>query len=232
MAQPLAELKVIDGYTWGLFSWLPGRSHESETSDQRRERGRYLALLHQDLATLTDIAARPGFPRADEVLHDPELEPLLHSYEAVSPKDADILLFHLQWARGHLPKLPKDASTTILHGDFAPWNLLLEDDGTLSGILGFEATHRGLRVSDFALSWRGYQDEVLEGYDSIVPLDSESIDQIMPAYFAWLFMGIKDQLRRGITHGSSQAADLSWEIAHFLRREGLLAAHVPHYHTP
>jgi aminoglycoside phosphotransferase (APT) family kinase protein len=54
----------------------------------------------------------------------------------------------------------------VIHGDFTPWNLLF-DGGRLTGVLDFEATHHTFQVADFALSWRGYHDDVLSGYDEV-----------------------------------------------------------------
>ncbi|MER7418511.1 phosphotransferase [Micromonospora peucetia] len=56
-----------------------------------------------------------------------------------------------------------------VHGDFTPWNPLF-DHGRLTGVLDFEATHHTYQVADFALSWRGYHDDVLVGYDKVRPL--------------------------------------------------------------
>src|SRR6266536_1117645 len=58
------------------------------------------------------------------------------------------------------------AEIILLHGDFAPWNLLFEND-CLSGIVDFEASHLNYMVADFALSWRADQDDVLAGYADV-----------------------------------------------------------------
>ena len=58
-----------------------------------RARGRLLAALHADLATLTDLAQRPGWRRRDEVLgpraDGPSVEDVITA--RVVPGDAAIL---------------------------------------------------------------------------------------------------------------------------------------------
>ena len=109
-----------------------------------------------------------------------------------------------------------DAPRSVIHGDFTPWNLLFSDDGRLTGVLDFEASHYTFQVADFALSWRGYQDEVLLGYDSVRPLSDLEWQLIRPAYQAWLFLGVRDALTAG------PPANLDWQVAHLRKRSTLI----------
>ncbi|MCL2639967.1 MAG: phosphotransferase, partial [Phycisphaerales bacterium] len=109
------------------------------------------------------------------------------------------------------------------HGDFAPWNILY-NDGHLTGLIDFEATHLNYRASDFALAWRGHQDEVIQGYEEVHPLSSFDRQLLIPCYWSWLFLGIKDEINK-IKQGSLPPIPLPnfhWQIRHLLTRSKLL----------
>ena len=126
------------------------------------------------------------------------------------------------------------AATTVLHGDFAPWNLLYESE-RLSGILDFEATHLNYRVADFANSWRGYQDEVIEGYETVSKLSDLERELLAPAYWAWMFIGVKQAIETALAENDAPP-DFEWQVRHLLRREGLMSRLVDPYpvtvHSP
>src|SRR5260370_26273638 len=55
------------GFTFALFPLLPGRSHERETVERARQRGRLLGELHQELTGMRDVGQRPGWTTAVEI---------------------------------------------------------------------------------------------------------------------------------------------------------------------
>jgi hypothetical protein len=91
----------------------------------------------------------------------------------------------------------------------------------LTGILDFEATHLNYRVADFALSWRGDQDEVIEGYEEVHPLSERDRQLLIPAYWSWLFLGVKTEIE-AMTSGKASAHGFDWQIKHLLRRSPLM----------
>lgn len=104
---------------------------------------------------------------ADVLVSDPELDSSLRTYERIRPAAGRIMRWHLDWTRAAFARLDlRRAEIILLHGDFAPWNLLFEND-CLSGIVDFEASHLNYMVADFALSWRADQDDVLAGYADV-----------------------------------------------------------------
>jgi Ser/Thr protein kinase RdoA (MazF antagonist) len=117
-----------------------------------------------------------------------------------------------------------DAPRSVIHGDFAPWNLLF-DDGRLTGLLDFEATHHTFQVADFALSWRGYQDDVLRGYDEVRPLSDVEWHLVQPVYQAWLFLGLKDALAAHYSapDHAGEPLNLEWQSLHARRQSPLIA---------
>ena len=129
--------------------------------------------------------------------------------------------WHIDQATAAFDRLDLDgAATTVLHGDFTPWNLLYEGE-RLSGILDFEATHLNYRVADFGNSWRGYQDEVIDGYETVSKLSDLEWELLAPAYWAWMLMGVKQTFDTTLAENVAPP-DFKWQIRHLLRREGLM----------
>ena len=128
-------------------------------------------------------------------------------------------------------RCPGHAPRAVIHSDFAPWNLLYNEGGSLSGVLDFEATHRNYRIADFALAWRGDEDEVIEGYNEVNPLSEAEWEMIVPTYIAWTFLGVKDALRTAAA-GATDEPRFGWQTRQLLKRSPLLAAFAPPYPAP
>jgi Ser/Thr protein kinase RdoA (MazF antagonist) len=209
---PVADPWAVADGAWVLFARLPG----APAPDDPLVRGRLLASLHRAAAACGISSPRPGFPSPASVVGDPVLARLLRSYARDHPASGAVLLDGLSAAAGWFEDHPAiDAPRSVIHGDFAPWNLLFED-GKLSGVLDFEASHYSFQVADFALSWRGYQDDVLRGYDSVRPLSDLEWQLIRPVYQAWLFLGVREALEAG------GPVDLDWQVAHLQKRSVLV----------
>jgi len=215
------------GKTWCLFTRLPGAAAR-EGGVERRRRGRLLAELHESTAQLIGIGQRPGFVLADVLACDPELDSSLRAYERIRPAAGRIMRWHLDWTRTAFARLDlRQAETILLHGDFAAWNLLFEND-RLSGIVDFEVSHVDYRVADFALSWRGDQDEVLAGYEDVHPLTELDWDLLIPVFWAWLFMGMPRHIA-DILEGRAVPHDFDWQVKHLLRRSDVTRRLAPAY---
>ena len=130
------------------------------------------------------MGQRRGFGLADEVIGDPELVGLIQGYEKFRLSEGHVVRWHIDQALEGFDRLDlESAETTVLHSDFAPWNLLYEGE-ILTGILDFDATHLNYRGADFANSWRGYQDEVIEGYEEVHKLSDLDWELLVPAFWA------------------------------------------------
>ncbi|MSQ24527.1 MAG: hypothetical protein EXR58_08310 [Chloroflexi bacterium] len=217
------------GQTWCLFTWLPGAPPElADSSKERRARGRLLAELHESTALIGDMGQRGGFCRSDDLVGDPELLSLVQHYERVCPAEGHILRWHLDQARESFERIDLNgAETLVLHSDFAPWNLLLRDE-RLSGVLDFESTHLNYRVADFALAWRGDQDEILDGYQEVHKLTDLDWNLLVPVYWAWMFLGVKKGIR-AMTSGALPSPNFDWQIKHLLKHSGLVGQLAPPY---
>jgi Ser/Thr protein kinase RdoA (MazF antagonist) len=226
--EPVEEPLIGPRGAWVLFRRLPGRALEPAEKDrpaERRARGRLLAEFHAAAAATGIDDQRGGFRTPAEVVGDPELERWLRRHEAANPEQGGALLrcreAAVSWFGDHPdPNVPR----SVIHGDFAPWNLLF-DDGRLTGLLDFEATHHSFQVADFALSWRGYQDDVLRGYDEVRPLSDLEWRLVQPTYRAWLFLGLARELAAhyGTPAGTREPLDLEWQSIHAGRQSPWLA---------
>ncbi len=216
----LKESMQVKGRTWGLFKFLPGTCRVTNDSEERRARGRLLAELHEATASLAGMGKRRGFGLSDEVIRDPKLIDSIRMYEQHRPSEGHILRWHIDQATEVFDRLDLNyAATTVLHGDFAPWNLLYEGED-LTGVIDFEATHLNYRVADFANSWRGYQDEVIEGYDEASRLSDLEWELLVPTYWAWMFIGVGRSIESALAENVAPP-DFEWQVRHLLRREGL-----------
>jgi Ser/Thr protein kinase RdoA (MazF antagonist) len=227
---PVPELldapEVRSDGTWLLFSWLPGLpASEAGPVGDALARGRLLAQFHDSAAATGMTRRRNGFTDLFEVVADQELEAWLTVHEQRVPEEGALLRRCRQFVLERFARYQVAAAPTcVIHGDFAPWNLLF-DDGRLSGILDFEGCHLNLRVADFALSWRGHYDDVLRGYDSVRPLSDLEWRLVLPVYWAWLFLGVKDLLARSYGDADGpRPVDLTWQIRQLRRRSALLTA--------
>lgn len=230
--EPAAEPLVRPDGAWVLFHRLPGRSvlpTEAQRPAEERARGRLLAELHAS-AMATGITDGRGWPvDPAHVVSDPGLEHWLRVHEKASPIDGRLLRAcrdaAAQWFTDHPTA---DAPRSVIHGDFTPWNLLFDDD-RLTGVIDFEMSHHTFQVTDFALSWRGYHDDVIRGYDEVRPLSDLEWQLIRPAYWAWLFIGLRDELAAQYRDGGAAPLTLEWTMQHLRKHSPLLAdrSHVP-----
>jgi aminoglycoside phosphotransferase (APT) family kinase protein len=115
----------------------------------------------------------------------------------------------------------------ILHSDFVPGNLLFQE-GVLTGIIDFESTHLNYRVADFALAWRGSNDEVIEGYEEVTTLSEVERRILVPTFWSWLFLGVESEVRT-MVNGLSPVHGFDWQVKHMLRRSRFHDGRVPAY---
>ncbi|MDR7276124.1 phosphotransferase [Catenuloplanes atrovinosus] len=200
--------------TWALFHHLPGRPRPRQQPGERRHRGRLLAELHASAAATGITVQRNGFADPASVVSDPALDRWLRAYERIDPSSAVPLRRCREAAVAWFAAHPHpDAPRSVIHSDFTPWNLLFDGD-RLTGLLDFEGTHLTFQVADFALSWRGYQDDVLLGYDEVRPLSDLEWHLIRPCYWAWMFIDL--------TSTPPGHSSVSWQLAHLHKHSPLL----------
>ncbi|KAB8170941.1 phosphotransferase [Streptomyces sp. 3MP-14] len=222
--EPVEEPWVDGDGAWALFAFLPGRPAERpEPPAEQRARGRLLAAFHAAGAETGIVRRRVGYPPLERIVADPELARRVAAHERRRPEEGALLRRHLDAARAHLAELADAAVPVgVVHGDFAPWNLLREA-GRLTGLLDLAGAHRNPLVTDFALAWRGHHDEVLRGYEEVRPLSEAEWRLLLPTYWAWLFLGVRDALAAHQAAGGDGPSPLAWQLGHLRRVSPLVA---------
>ena len=219
----------IAGQLWSLAPFLPGEVPALNSKihggrEEQRARGRLLAEFHAGLAQVPNSSQRPGWRRCEEILADPWLDETLSQNERERSEEVGILWWHLAQAREQIAVLSLEARpSTIVHGDWTPWNLRFTG-GRLSGILDFELAHNDHRVADFALSWRGKYNDVILGYAEVSPLEPEEWALITPLWWTTLIHLACLDMRAGVK-------DDGWALGKLLLRSPLMGRNAAEYRS-
>ncbi|ADB31429.1 aminoglycoside phosphotransferase [Kribbella flavida DSM 17836] len=177
-----------DGRWWAATRFVPGCPHRDETPPQQVERGGLLARLHADLRGL-DPGQRPGFFQGCDLpamgdFQDWDLG--VRALREVRPDladwaDAAMANGQRLVAQYGLLELPQ----TVVHGDFAEWNLHFGEDGALDGVIDFDLTHRDSRSWELVIARVHRSPGLLMGYqeaaaDLGMPLTADELVAIEP----------------------------------------------------
>jgi Ser/Thr protein kinase RdoA (MazF antagonist) len=201
--RPLSAPVRVGRHLWCLFSYVPGtrRRVHADWSEReaQRSRGRLLAELHADLATIADLGQRPGWLRRDEVLGPRSDGPTVE--EAISAgvvkEDATVMLAFAARAKRRLEALrTARAPLLVNHGDLNGSNVLYRN-GQMSGIIDFDFTHLDFRAADFAWTWRGRNDDFVYGYEEVTRLSAAERDMLAPAFWVTVLESARMELLLG-----------------------------------
>jgi Ser/Thr protein kinase RdoA (MazF antagonist) len=196
VAEPVGPVSVWNGRTFALFPRLSGQASRSpeRTSGQNR-RGALLGHLHGDLGSL-QLGQRAGWSRLDEFIQT-AAEPLIRNAEARLrdlPALRDVFVRHTVSTHRTLTACPGDLPRSVIHGDFAPWNLLWRDS-RLTGLIDFDDVRLDLRAVDVAIARRRDREEVVAGYQSRAWLADEEYVLLAPLWRAYTLKFVADLLR-------------------------------------
>jgi homoserine kinase type II len=174
-----------DDHLWAVTRFVPGRPHHEETPEQRAERGELLARLHADLRGL-DLGTRPGFFQAADLdamgefqSWDRGVELLREQRPDLADRSARAMERAKELVAEHdLLGLPQ----TIVHGDFASWNLHFGDDGRLAGVIDFDLCHPDSRAWELVIARVHRAPEMIDGYQRAAadPLSERELAAIGP----------------------------------------------------
>jgi Ser/Thr protein kinase RdoA (MazF antagonist) len=167
--QPISELVHVQGRWYCLTRFVPGQAVTAETPAYRYQRGRDLAKLNVALRALaTDAGQRPGWqaqhqgitvhraidwPRVLETFanHDPRLAAWAALAATTSQQEV---------ARVGADRLP----LTLVHGDFAEWNVHYDSEHQLTGVVDFGLSHLDSRPYELAIARTYRSPEAVAGY--------------------------------------------------------------------
>lgn len=143
-------------FDWAINRWLPGNpaGRSQVESDFAAQCGRFLTCLH-GIDASTQLA-----PGADNFHRGGLLANYADEVErAIVRLDDAVLAKALteRWQRA-LESVYSGPQCWI-HGDFFPWNLLVDQAGRLSGVIDWGLTATGDPACDFALGWACFNQE-------------------------------------------------------------------------
>lgn len=191
---PVGELMEHEGRWYCPTRFVPGRAVRDEGPDQARRRGSDLALLHVALRPLgKKLGQRPGWrpQHTGTTVHvDIDWDACIHRFAQVSPRLAS-------WATGAAEQTQRllveigahELDVTVVHGDFAEWNVHYED-GRLAGVIDFGLAHLDSRPYELAIARTWRSPETIESYRSelarsgwpLTALEEAAIDPINRAF--------------------------------------------------
>jgi Ser/Thr protein kinase RdoA (MazF antagonist) len=203
---------------WAVTRFVPGKPHPGETPEQRAERGAVLARLHEELQDLEPGPRRPGFFQAADLDAMGEFQGWDTGIEALRQQRVDLAdraERAMEWAkrvvveRGLLG-LPQ----TIVHGDFAEWNLHFDETGRLAGVIDFDLCHPDSRAWEFVIARVHRSPEFLDGYQrtAAVPLSKDELAAIEPLQLVFRVLMVMAALWNGQRTGRFDVAEIDHQL--------------------
>ncbi|GAA0944894.1 phosphotransferase [Kribbella koreensis] len=184
---PVAGPIRYDGRLWAATRFVPGKPHAAETAGQIEERGSILARLHADLREL-ELGQRQGFFQACD----------LDAMGAFQDWDSGVVALRIErpdlagWAEAAMAEVKQLVAESnlsalpqsIVHGDFAEWNLHFTD-GRPAGIIDFDLVHADSRAWEFVIARVHRSPGLLTGYQRTatelgIPLTEQELAAIDP----------------------------------------------------
>jgi len=172
-----------------LVPVLPGRFTEPSSPLQAESAGAALGMLHRALAGVTvPVAPRPTYGELGQIdphFPDPRRAPDWAPVNEEERVRLGQLVEEVLTQREHwYSTLPQQ----IIHGDYVPYNLLLEGN-QITAVLDFELANRDLRALDFTmglwawLNWKGnlnwaFGEAFVRGYRAHIALTEAEIQAI------------------------------------------------------
>ena len=176
-----------EGRLWAVTRFVPGRPHPAETVRQQMERGELLARLHADLADLDPgLGPRPGFFRTADLDAMGEFQGWDRGVQLLRGQRRD-LADRAARAMARAKDLVVehdllDLPQTIVHGDFARWNVHFGADGTFAGVIDFDLAHPDSRAWEFVIARVDLAPALVDGYQRATshPLSDRELAAIAP----------------------------------------------------
>ncbi len=191
---PVGEPACHDGLWYCLTRYVPGHPVSDESPDQRSRRGRDLARLELALRGLgQQIGQRPGWrPQHSGVaaLTGLDWPACVRGLTAASPRLGSWAQAAAGQTRAALAAIgAAELPVTLIHGDFAEWNVHYRD-GRLAGVIDFGLAHQDSRPYELAIArtYRApetadaYRDELDRGGWPLSALEEAAIGPVYHAF--------------------------------------------------
>jgi len=219
--EPVGDLVRHSDRWYCPTRYVPGAPVQDESLDQRRRRGRDLAALNLELRGLGEhLGQRRGWrPQHTAVtVHDDiDWDASLRDFAKGHPELARWARRAAEHAHETLAALGADElPVTVIHGDFAEWNVHYEDD-RLAGVIDFGLTHVDSRPYELAIARTYRSPETVEAYrDELAasgwPLTDLEEGAIEPMHWAFRVDMVAWQLALGERTGGYDVAMIERQL--------------------
>jgi Ser/Thr protein kinase RdoA (MazF antagonist) len=107
-----------------------------------------------------------------------------------------------------------DLPKTIVHGDFASWNLHFDDTGRLAGVIDFDLCHLDSRAWEFVIARVHRTPEFLHGYQRATanPLTDRELTAIEPLQIVFRVLMVMAELWNGRQAGRFDLAAIDRQL--------------------
>jgi aminoglycoside phosphotransferase (APT) family kinase protein len=140
-------------WRWSIVPWLSGRNADlcEPRADQAERLAAFLCALHRPAPANAPVNPYRGVPlreRAEQIA------------ERIRRLERHTTLLNDDVVRTYSAALeaPIDVTPTWLHGDLHAGNLLVDDDGVISGVIDWGDMTSGDRATDLATLWMNLSD--------------------------------------------------------------------------
>jgi homoserine kinase type II len=209
-----------DGRLWSVTRFVPGGPHVDETVAQRGERGAILARLHVELRGL-EVGEREGFFRAADLDAMGEFQQWDRGIGLLRERRPDLADEAVR-AMEHAKRLVVvhellGLPPTIVHGDFASWNLHFDEDGRFAGVIDFGLCHRDSRAWELVIARVHRAPELVEGYQRVAddPLSDRELAAIEPLQVVLRVLMVMAALWDGQRSGTFDEAMITGQLEKF-----------------
>jgi Ser/Thr protein kinase RdoA (MazF antagonist) len=207
---PVGEPVGHEGLWYCLTRFVPGQSAAPESLVQRRRRGRDLARLDLALRSLGErIGQRPGWrPQHSAIAANVGLDwqACVSQLAAASPRLGAWAQAAARRTRNALAAIGAgDLPVTVIHGDFAEWNVHYQH-GRLAGVIDFGLAHQDSRPCELAIARTYRAPETADAYRGELarsgwPLSEQEEAAIGPVYHAFRLDMAAWELDHGLRTG-------------------------------
>jgi Ser/Thr protein kinase RdoA (MazF antagonist) len=207
---PIGQPVCHEGLWYCLTRYVPGQPTARESPAKRRRRGRDLARLDLALRDLGQrIGQRPGWrPQHSAIAANAGIDwqACVRQLTAVSPRLGSWAHTAAEQTRAALTALGAgELPTTLIHGDFAEWNVHYQN-GRLAGVIDFGLAHQDSRPYELAIARTYRAPETADAYRGELaragwPLSALEEAAITPVYQAFRLDMAASEVNDGLNTG-------------------------------
>lgn len=140
-------------WPWSVVPWLSGRNADlcEPRADQAERLAAFLCALHRPAPANAPVNPYRGVPLQERAV---QIDVRIRRLEQETTLLNDDVVRIYQAAL----EVPIDVAPTWLHGDLHAGNLLVDDDGAISGVIDWGDMTSGDRATDLATLWMNLND--------------------------------------------------------------------------